>query len=167
MISWIKKLLEQIGVAFEEVREQMAFLATGALPGEPGSGHRLARVKVALIEGRPAVFIVPASRRVLLSRVEKLLGTDDVHIASEYEIDGLFGHTATGAIPAQRHSRDLEVLMDASLLTAEALVLLAGARSHFIGHNDRRKADVCTSDRGQVTKSDTNSWTGICSSSAC
>jgi len=60
--AWIKKLLEQRGLAFEEVHEETAFTRREALPGEPIRGDRLAKAMVALIKGRPGVLILPASR---------------------------------------------------------------------------------------------------------
>jgi prolyl-tRNA editing enzyme YbaK/EbsC (Cys-tRNA(Pro) deacylase) len=130
--AWIKNLLEQRGVAFEEVHDQMAFTAQETLKGEPISGHRLAKVVVALINGRPVVLILPTSRRVVLGRVQKLLGADHVHLASEDEMEGLFTDGGTGAIPPQRHGKDLEVLMDTSLSSAGALVFPADRHHDMI-----------------------------------
>jgi prolyl-tRNA editing enzyme YbaK/EbsC (Cys-tRNA(Pro) deacylase) len=125
---WMKKLLERKGVAFEEVHQPQGFTARETLRCETTRGHRLARAMVALIKGRPVVLILPASRRVVLSRLEKLLAADSVHLVSEAEIERLFAESATDAIPAERDCKDLEVLMDASLLTAQTLTL--GAHTH-------------------------------------
>ena len=40
------------------------------------SGHRVAKVVVAMVDGRPVELILPASRRVRLDRVQRLLGAE-------------------------------------------------------------------------------------------
>jgi hypothetical protein len=55
------------------------------------------------------MLVLPASRCVVLGRVEKLLDADHVHPASEDEIEGLFTDGATAAIPLQRHEKDVDV----------------------------------------------------------
>src|SRR5262249_35388265 len=72
------------------------------------------------------------SRRIVLGRVEKLLGADHVHLASQDEIEGLFTHGATDSFPPQRHGKNFEVLIDASLSSAEALVLRADTHEDAI-----------------------------------
>jgi prolyl-tRNA editing enzyme YbaK/EbsC (Cys-tRNA(Pro) deacylase) len=130
--AWIKNLLTQRGVAFEEAQDQMTITAQEPIRAEPIRGHRLAKVLVALIMDRPVLLILPASRRVVLSRVQKLLGADHVQLACEDEMEGLLTEAAAGSIPPQRHGKDLEVLMDTSLLSAETLILQAATHEHVI-----------------------------------
>jgi hypothetical protein len=80
-------------------------------------------------------LILPASRRIVLDRVGKLLGADAVRLASEAEMEKIFTDCETGAIPPLRHWKDVAVFMDASLASAETLVFQAGTHEDAIQLN--------------------------------
>jgi len=130
--AWIKSMLERRGVAYEELRHRVAFTAQEVAQSEHVSGHCLAKVVIVLADGRPAELILPASRRVVLERVCKLLGANEVRLASEAEMDRIFSDCETGAIPPLRRWREVEVLMDASLSNAGELVFQAGTHEDAI-----------------------------------
>jgi Ala-tRNA(Pro) deacylase len=130
--SWIKNVLETRGVAYEELHHRVAFTAQEVAQSEGISGRCLAKVVVVLADGRPVELILPASRRVALGRVQKLLRADALRLASEAEMDKIFIDCETGAIPPLRHWKDVTVLMDASLLSAADLVFQAGTHEDAI-----------------------------------
>ena len=53
-----------------------------------GAGRR-ARVAIVLADNRPIALIFPASRRLVLDRLRKLLGADDVRLAEPDEVEKL------------------------------------------------------------------------------
>jgi Ala-tRNA(Pro) deacylase len=130
--TWIKSMLEQRGVACDELHHRVAFTAQEVAQSEQVSGHRLAKVVVVMADGRPVELILPASRRVVLDRVAKLLGADHVRLASEAEMDRIFTDCQTGAIPPLRPWKDVAVLMDASMSNARDLVFQAGTHEDAI-----------------------------------
>ena len=130
--TWIKSMLQRRGVAHEELRHRVAFTAQEVAQSEHVSGHCLAKVVVVLADGRPVELILPASRRVVLERVRRLLGAAEVRLASEAEMDRIFTDCETGAIPPLRHWRDVAVLMDASLSNARELVFQAGTHEDAV-----------------------------------
>lgn len=72
--KWIKDMLEKRGVAYESLHHRVAFTAQEVAQLEHISGESLAKVVVVITDGRPVELILPASRRVVLERVRKLLG---------------------------------------------------------------------------------------------
>jgi len=130
--AWIKSMLERRGVAYEELRHRVAFTAQEVAQSEHVSGHCLAKVVVVVADGRPIELILPASRRVVLERVRKLLGADAIRLASEAEMERIFSDCETGAIPPLRHWKDVTVLMDASMSNARELVFQAGTHEDAI-----------------------------------
>jgi len=130
--TWIKSVLGRRGVAYEELRHRVAFTAQEVAQSEHVSGHCLAKVVIVLADGRPVELILPASRRVLLERVGKLLGAVEVRLASEAEMERIFSDCEPGAIPPLRHWTDVAVLMDASLSNARQLVFQAGTHEDAI-----------------------------------
>ena len=130
--TWIKNMLGTRGVAYEELHHRVAFTAQEVAQSEHVSGHCLAKVVVAMADGRPVELILPASRRVVLDRVRRLLGAGAVRLASEAEMEKVFTDCETGAIPPLRHWKDVTVMMDASLSSAQDLVFQAGTHEDAI-----------------------------------
>jgi Ala-tRNA(Pro) deacylase len=125
-------MLERRGVSYEELHHRVAFTAQEVAQSEHISGHRLAKVVIAMADARPVELILPASRRVALDRVRTLLGADVVRLASEAEMERIFTDCETGAIPPLRHWKDVTVLMDASMPSAGDLVFQAGTHEDAI-----------------------------------
>jgi Ala-tRNA(Pro) deacylase len=99
---------------------------------------------------------LPASRRVRLDWVRELLGADDVRLATEDEMRECFADCEVGAIPALRHWRGVEVLMDGYLETDGDILILGGTHHDAIRMNFDDWFDMVQprvellSDEGQV-----------------
>ncbi|MFO0889621.1 MAG: YbaK/EbsC family protein [Isosphaeraceae bacterium] len=130
--TWIKELLQQRGVAFEESHHREAFTCQEVAQSEHISGHSLAKVVAVVADGRLFELVLPASRRVVLEDVRRMVGADQVRLASEPEMDRVFTDVETGAIPALRHWDDVDVIMDESLRTDGQVVLQAGTHEDTI-----------------------------------
>ena len=124
--TWVRNELEQCGVAFEEVHHPEAYTAQTLAQREHFSGHRVAKVVVAMVDGRPVELILPASRRVRLDRVQRLLGAREVRLATEKEMEEYFKDCETGAIPPLRHWQNVEVLMDTAMQVPGNILFPAG-----------------------------------------
>jgi Ala-tRNA(Pro) deacylase len=118
--------LEQSGVSFEEMHHPEAYTAQALAQREHFSGHRVAKVVVAMVDGRPVELILPASRRVRLDRVQRLLAAREVRLATEKEMEEYFKDCETGAIPPLRHWQNVEVLMDTSMQVPGDILFQAG-----------------------------------------
>jgi Ala-tRNA(Pro) deacylase len=124
--TWVRSELEQSGVTFEEVHHPEAYTAQALAQREHFSGHRVAKVVVAMVDGRPVELILPASRRVRLDRVQRLLGAKEVRLATEQEMEQYFGDCETGAIPPLRHWQNVECLMDTAMQVPGNILFPAG-----------------------------------------
>src|SRR5437763_45727 len=67
------------------------------------SGHRVAKVVIAMADGLPVELILPATRRVCLEKLRKVLGAWDVRLASETEMEDFFPGCEVGAVPPLDH----------------------------------------------------------------
>src|SRR5437867_3528453 len=72
--TWIREDLDQRGIAYEELHHPEAYTAQEVAQREHVSGHRVAKVVCIMADGQPIELILPASRRVQLDWVRKLLG---------------------------------------------------------------------------------------------
>lgn len=125
--SWVRTLLAKRGVPFEERQHREVFTSQELAQCEHISGHRLAKVVVVIADGVPVELILPASRRVDLDRVRKVLRAHFVRMATEPEIERIFDDVEIGALPALRHWRDVEVLMDRDMEVEGEIMIQGGS----------------------------------------
>jgi Ala-tRNA(Pro) deacylase len=129
---WIRKMLELRGIPFEELHHSEAYTAQEVAQREHVSGHRVAKVVVVMVDGRPVELILPASRHVNLDLVRTVLNAREVRLAKESEMEKCFTECEVGAIPALRHWKDVDVLMDRSLTVEGPIVFQAGTHADAV-----------------------------------
>jgi Ala-tRNA(Pro) deacylase len=129
---WIKRMLDNRGIAYREQHHRQAYTAQEVAQREHISGHRVAKVVVAVADGRFVELILPASRRVRLDRVRELLAAHDVRLATEAEIDRVFDDCERGAIPALPHGDDIPLVMDGSMNVAGDILFQAGTHEDAV-----------------------------------
>jgi Ala-tRNA(Pro) deacylase len=130
--TWIKDMLGEHGVAFEEMHHREAFTAQEVAQSEHVSGHRMAKVVVVVADGQTVELVIPASRRVMLDSVQLMLGARSVRLASEAEMDRIFDDVDTGAIPALRHWKDVDVIMDEAMKVDGEILLQGGTHQDSV-----------------------------------
>src|SRR5207302_864181 len=124
--TWVREELDRRGIAYEELHHTDAYTAQEVAQREHVTGHRVAKVVCAMADGRPVELVLPASRRVDLERVRELLGAGVIRLATEEEIGRLFTDCEVGAIPALRHWRDVDVMLDGHLCRGGDIFILGG-----------------------------------------
>lgn len=134
---WIRKMLELRGIPFEELHHREVYTAQEVAQREHVSGHRVAKVVVVMADGRPVELIMPASRHVNLERARAVLHAQEIRLASEAEMEKYFNDCEVGAIPALRHWKDVDVLMDRSLNVEGKILFQAGTHADAVRLNFR------------------------------
>jgi Ala-tRNA(Pro) deacylase len=135
--SWVRQALELRGISFEELHHPEVYTAQQVAQCEHTSGHRVAKVVVVIVDGRPIELILPASRHVNLERIRDLKRAQDVRLATEEEIEKYFSDCEVGAIPALRHWQNVDVLMDRSLAVDGKILIQAGTHEDAVRLNYR------------------------------
>jgi len=124
--NWVRSDLEEKGVPYHALRHAEAFTAQALAERLHVSGHRVAKVVVVMADGRPVELVLPATRRVVLEWVQAVLGADEVRLATEEELAGYFPDCEVGALPALRHWKGVDVLMDAFMDVGGEVVFQGG-----------------------------------------
>lgn len=130
---WIRKMLG--GIPFQEMHHTEAYTAQDVAHAEHFSGHRVAKVVVAMADDRPLELVIPASRKVQLDRLSQAIGAKNVRLASEPEIEKFFTDCEVGAIPPLRHWKDVDVLMDPSMKVDGDIIFQAGTHEEAVRLN--------------------------------
>ncbi len=134
---WIRTMLQHRGIPFVELHHPEGYTAQEVAQREHFSGHHVAKVVVAMIDGRPVELILPASRRVNLDKVRAVLKAREARLATEAEMAKCFSDCEVGAIPALRHWQDVPVVMDRSLNAEGDILFQAGTHTDAVRLNFR------------------------------
>ena len=94
--------------------------------------RRVAKPVVVRADGRYYLCVLPADRRIDLYAVQKHLVAKNVRLASEYEMEYLFGDSELGAEPPLGKLYDLPTLMDKKLAKDKRIVFQGGSHEQAI-----------------------------------
>jgi Ala-tRNA(Pro) deacylase len=140
--TWIHKTLQARGIPFRELHHAEAYTAQQVAHREHFSGHRVAKVVVAMADGRPVELVLPASRHVDLDRLPEVLDAGEVRLATEEEMGKCFPDCEVGAVPPLRHWQGVDVLMDRSLKVDGPILFQAGTHQDAVRMDFRDWCDV-------------------------
>jgi Ala-tRNA(Pro) deacylase len=86
----LETLLEETGAPFEVIDHPLAFTAQEEAAASHVPGRHWAKTVAVLVDGEPALAVLPATRRLDLEKLRRVLGTEGVEIAREAEFQGLY-----------------------------------------------------------------------------
>jgi len=106
-----------------------AFTAQEVAAVEHVPGRAMAKVVMAVADGRMVMLVLPAPLRVDLARVRDGLGAHDVRLAGEDEFAGIFPDCEAGAMPPFGHLYGLDVYVDPALADSATVLFEAGTHT--------------------------------------
>ncbi|MDP2469728.1 MAG: YbaK/EbsC family protein [Candidatus Palauibacterales bacterium] len=122
----LERLLEESGVSFEVIDHPVAFTAQEEAAASHVAGRHWAKTVAVLVAGEPALAVVPATRRLDLAKMRRLVGTEDVEIAREAEFQDLYPDCDLGAMPPFGELYGQETFVDEMLREEERIAFHAG-----------------------------------------
>lgn len=96
------------------------------------SPRKVAKPVVVRADGQYYLCVLPADRKIDLYAVQKHLEAKNVRLASEYEMEYLFGDSELGAEPPLGNLYDLPTLMDKKLAKDKQIVFQAGSHERAV-----------------------------------
>jgi CheY-like chemotaxis protein/prolyl-tRNA editing enzyme YbaK/EbsC (Cys-tRNA(Pro) deacylase) len=124
---WLERIFSHYQVCYEEHHHLPVYSSNQLAHAEHTSGHRVAKPVFLAAGNRPVTVIMPASERLDVHRVEKVLGVDNLRLASEDEIAGWFKGCRPGCVPPVRIRSDQVLLMDRALACVGKILFAAGS----------------------------------------
>jgi Ala-tRNA(Pro) deacylase len=128
----LKSFLNRKGVGYTSIPHSTAYTAPEVAASAHVSGNDFAKTVIVKIDGRMAMVILPAHRRILLSDLKDLLLCDKVELASEGEFKERFPDCEVGAMPPFGNLYDLPVYLDRSLAGHAEIAFNAGTHREVI-----------------------------------
>ncbi len=122
----LEQLLEESGASFEVIDHPLAFTAQEEAAASHVSGRHWAKTVAVLIDGDPALVVLPATRRLDVAKLKRVVGTDSVEIAREAEFQNLYPDCDLGAMPPFGELYGQRTFVDESLREEERIAFHAG-----------------------------------------
>jgi len=122
----LRQFLEAHQVPFETIDHPLAFTAQEEAAASHVPGHAWAKTVAVMVDGSPALAVVPATRRLDFQKFRSVVGAHDVHLASEAEFEGLYPDCDLGAMPPFGDLYGIPTFVDRELREEDRVAFHAG-----------------------------------------
>lgn len=145
MATTLQRFLEERRVPYELVDHPRTFTSAETAEAAHVGGDRLAKAVVVEDEEHFMVALIPSTHRLHLTALrEQEPAHEQCGLATEQQVERLFGDCEPGAVPAPAQAYGLDVLVDENLLGLEDVYFEAGDHRHLVhvaGEDFRRLMD--------------------------
>jgi Ala-tRNA(Pro) deacylase len=128
----LERYLRDQHVPFQLQHHPLAYSAQEVAASEHISGEHLAKVVVAVADGRTVMLVLPGSHLVQVSKLAWLLGSNDARLADERDFASTFSDCDLGAMPPFGNLYGVPVYVDPALANAKTIVFRAGTHTDTI-----------------------------------
>ena len=128
----LKAFLDQYGIKYVSIQHSPAYSATDVAASAHVSSRNFAKTVVVKIDGKPAMVVLPANRRLSVHDLREMLESVDVRLAAEEELRALFPDCEIGAMPPFGNLYGLEVYVVPQLTHEEEIAFNAGTHTEVI-----------------------------------
>lgn len=128
----IKEFLDKQNIHYSTLQHSPAFTAQESSQSTHISGKSFAKTVIVEIDGRYAMAVLPADRRVDLNDLREITGSSNVRMATEAEMRDLFPDCEVGAMPPFGHLYNMDVFVAPSLAESGEIAFNAGSHTEII-----------------------------------
>lgn len=131
-VRQLKEYLDRNNVKYVTIDHSIAYTAQEIAASAHVRGKELAKTVMVKLDGRMAMAVVPASRRVSFDLLKRAAGANTVELAEEGEFKGRFPECELGAMPPFGNLYGMEVLVSQDLAHDEEIAFNAGTLTELI-----------------------------------
>ena len=128
----LKEYLNSHQIKYVSIQHSPAYTAQEVAATAHVSGRDFAKTVIVKIEGTPAMVVLPANRKVVLSELREVLGAEKARFATEEEFQSLFPDCEIGAMPPFGNLYGIEVYVAPSLAAEAEIAFNAGTHTEII-----------------------------------
>ena len=122
----VQSYLDQNGINYRMSKHETAYTAQDLASKEHVPGRQVIKPVVVKASDEFVMCALPASHKVDLAELRQQLGTDDVRLAEEEDLEKLFPDCELGAEPPIGRIYGMPTLMDESLFQDKMVTFQAG-----------------------------------------
>ncbi len=128
----LKEFLDREKVKYVSIVHSPAYTAQEVAQSAHITGREMAKVVIVELDGRMAMAVLPANRKVVLQELRELTGSEEVKFASEAEFRQQFPDCETGAMPPFGNLYGMDVYMAQALSENDQIAFNAGTHTEII-----------------------------------
>lgn len=131
-VSQLKEFLDRNKVKYVTIAHSLAFTAQEIAQSAHIRGQELAKTVMVRLDGKMAMAVLPASRRVDFDLLKQGSGARTVELAGEGEFKDRFPGCELGAMPPFGNLYGMEVLVSEDLAGDDEIAFNAGTLTELI-----------------------------------
>jgi Ala-tRNA(Pro) deacylase len=131
-VKTLKNFLDREKIKYVSIIHSPAFTAQEVAASAHITGRELAKTVIVELDGRMAMAVLPANRKIVLSDLREVAGSDEVKFASEEEFRERFPECETGAMPPFGNLYGMDVFVSPGLAENEHIAFNAGSHTEVI-----------------------------------
>jgi Ala-tRNA(Pro) deacylase len=128
----LKDFLDKEKIKYVSIVHSPAFTAQEVAASAHITGRELAKTVIVELDGKMAMAVLPANRKIVLQDLREVTGCDEVKFASEDEFREKFPECETGAMPPFGNLYAMEVYASPELGENEEIAFNAGSHTEVI-----------------------------------
>ncbi len=128
----LKEFLDENQVKYVTVTHSPAYTARQIAASAHIPAKELAKSVILMVDDKAVMVVVPASQRVALGRMRKIIGAEAVCLADESQFQALFPGCELGAMPPFGNLYGMEVYVSDKLSEDEEIAFNAGSHTELV-----------------------------------
>src|SRR2546421_10738317 len=128
----LKEFLDRERVKYVSIVHSTAYTAQEVAASAHVTGKQLAKTVIVELDGKMAMAVLPANRKVILQDLREVTGSDQVKFASEEAFKQRFPDCETGAMPPFGNLYGMDVYVAPILAEDEQIAFNAGSHTEVM-----------------------------------
>jgi len=131
-VKTLKQFLDKEKIKYVSIVHSTAYTAQEVAASAHITGKELAKTVIVELDGKMAMAVLPANRKIVLQDLREVTGSDEVKFASEEEFQQKFPDCETGAMPPFGNLYGMKVYAAAALADNDEIAFNAGSHREVI-----------------------------------
>jgi len=128
----LKEFLDHENVKYVSIIHSTAYTAQEVAASAHITGKELGKTVIVELDGKMAMAVLPANRKIVLQDLREVTGCDEVKFASEEEFKEKFPDCETGAMPPFGNLYGMDVYVADALTRNDEIAFNAGSHTEVI-----------------------------------
>jgi Ala-tRNA(Pro) deacylase len=131
-VKKLREFLDREGIKYVSIIHSPAYTAQEVAASAHITGKELAKTVIVELDGKMAMAVLPANRKIVIQDLREVTGSEEVKFASEDQFQARFPGCETGAMPPFGNLYGMDVYLAQSLTANSEIAFNAGSHTEAI-----------------------------------